>query len=78
MMTGFNVSLQLLVLLLLPQTECKLNPTVCVMNDPLQTKFHYYHPGDLIVGGITSQYLSMSERISFEEHPKTKIVDEPM
>nr|XP_056720671.1 vomeronasal type-2 receptor 26-like [Euleptes europaea] len=48
------------------------------MNDPLQTQFQYYQPGDLIVGGITSQYLSMSEQVSFEEHPKTQIVDEPI
>ncbi|KAL8176410.1 UNVERIFIED_CONTAM: hypothetical protein K2H54_033594 [Gekko kuhli] len=62
----------------LNMTECKLNPAICAMNDPLQTRFHYYQPGDLIVGGMTSQYLSMSERVSFEEYPKTKIVDEPM
>ncbi|XP_015266852.1 PREDICTED: vomeronasal type-2 receptor 26-like [Gekko japonicus] len=27
---------------------------------------------------MTSQYFSMSEHVSFEEHPKTKIVDEPI
>ncbi|XP_054850315.1 vomeronasal type-2 receptor 26-like [Eublepharis macularius] len=78
LMTGFNVSLQVLVLLLLPQTECKRSPVICTMNDPLQTQFQYYQPGDLIVGGITSQYLSMSEPVTFEEYPKTKIVDEPI
>ncbi|XP_060110731.1 vomeronasal type-2 receptor 26-like [Heteronotia binoei] len=78
LMTAFHVSLQLLVLLLLPQTECKLNPAICFTNDPLQTKFHYYQPGDLIVGGITSQYLSMSEGVSYKKHPKTEIVDEPI
>ncbi|KAL8176408.1 UNVERIFIED_CONTAM: hypothetical protein K2H54_033502 [Gekko kuhli] len=60
------------------KTECKLNPAICAMNDSLQTRFHYHRPGDLIVGGMTSQYLSVSEHVSFEEHPKTKIVDEPM
>ncbi|XP_077171523.1 vomeronasal type-2 receptor 26-like [Paroedura picta] len=59
-------------------TEGKLNSALCTTNDPLQTRFHYYQPGDLMVGGVTSQYLSMSEQVSFEEHPKTKIVDEPI
>ncbi|XP_054832641.1 vomeronasal type-2 receptor 26-like [Eublepharis macularius] len=75
---GFSLSRQLLVLLLLPQTDCKMNPVVCNVDDPLQMRYQYYQPGDLIIGGITSQFLSISDLISFTEHPKTKLADEPV
>lgn len=73
-MTTF-LSLQLL-LLLLPETEGRPTPALCTMNDFLQTQYQYYQPGDLVLGGMTSQYFSISDRILFDEHPKRKLVDE--
>ncbi|XP_066486701.1 vomeronasal type-2 receptor 26-like [Tiliqua scincoides] len=55
-----------------------MNPALCTVNDPLQLRFHYYWPGDLIIGAITSQLFSISDTVSFNEHPKTKLVDEPV
>ncbi|KAF7234840.1 hypothetical protein EYD10_18256 [Varanus komodoensis] len=53
-------------------------PALCNTNDTLQTQFRYYHPGSLIIGGITSQLFSISERILFNEHPKRMVLDEPI
>ncbi|XP_062993119.1 vomeronasal type-2 receptor 26-like [Elgaria multicarinata webbii] len=80
---GYFLSLQLqllllLLLLLLPQTDCKIYPALCSMNDPLQVKYQYYQPGDLIIGGITSQLFSFAEGVEFKVHPTPKYDVEPV
>lgn len=73
------MSLQLLVLLILPQIECKRNnPALCVMVDLPWTQYQYYQPGNLTIGGLTSQFISVSDCVSFEEHPKANLIHEPL
>ncbi|XP_061446533.1 vomeronasal type-2 receptor 26-like [Rhineura floridana] len=48
------------------------------MNDPLQVRYQYYQPGDLIIGGITSQLFSFSEGADFKTSPKPKYDVEPV
>ncbi|KAJ7313053.1 hypothetical protein JRQ81_004318 [Phrynocephalus forsythii] len=71
-MTGYFSSLQLFVLLLLPQTDCKMNSTLCVVKDSLQVKYQYYRPGELTIGGITSLFFSFSEGAEFRKRPDSK------
>ncbi|KAH0626259.1 hypothetical protein JD844_001154 [Phrynosoma platyrhinos] len=42
---------------------------MCTMNNPHQLKYQHYQPGDLIIGGITSQLFSFSEGTDFTTHP---------
>ncbi|XP_062993118.1 vomeronasal type-2 receptor 26-like [Elgaria multicarinata webbii] len=46
------------------------------MEDSLQIHYQLYQPGDVIVGGVTSQLFSLSDTVSFKEHPKLKLIDE--
>nr|XP_016850834.1 PREDICTED: vomeronasal type-2 receptor 26-like [Anolis carolinensis] len=39
------------------------------MNDPKHLQYQYYKPGDLLIGGITSQFFSFNEGIDFTMHP---------
>ncbi|XP_033024123.1 vomeronasal type-2 receptor 26-like [Lacerta agilis] len=48
------------------------------MNDPLQVRYQYFQPGDLIIGGITSQLFSFSEGADFNTHPIPKYDVEPV
>ncbi|XP_061446534.1 vomeronasal type-2 receptor 26-like [Rhineura floridana] len=77
-MTENFLSLRLVVLLLLLQTDCKKNPAVCTMNDLLQVQYQYYQPGDLIIGGITSHLVSFYEGADFNTYPKPKSDTEPL
>ncbi|XP_054832642.1 vomeronasal type-2 receptor 26-like [Eublepharis macularius] len=77
-MTGLSISLRLLVFLLLPPAKGKRNnPSLCVVNDLLWTPHQFYQPGDLLIGGLTSQFISVSDSVSFEEHPKRNLLHEP-
>ncbi|XP_066486703.1 vomeronasal type-2 receptor 26-like [Tiliqua scincoides] len=55
-----------------------MNLATCISRDPLQTQYQYYQPGDLSIGAITTQFFSLSDTVSFKEHPKAKLVDEPL
>ncbi|XP_015266848.1 PREDICTED: vomeronasal type-2 receptor 26-like [Gekko japonicus] len=46
------------------------------MNDLLQTSQQYSRPGDLLIGGITSQFFSISDPVTFKEHPKRNLFHE--
>ncbi|XP_077774181.1 vomeronasal type-2 receptor 26-like [Podarcis muralis] len=48
------------------------------MNDPLQVRYQYFQPGDLIIGGITSQLFSFAEGADFNTHPTPKYDVEPV
>lgn len=74
-MAPLSFPLQLLLLLLLPQTS-RMTPSTCATSDQLQMQYQYYQSGDLVVGGITSQLFSLADAVSFKEHPKTKLVQE--
>ncbi|XP_066486702.1 vomeronasal type-2 receptor 26-like [Tiliqua scincoides] len=50
----------------------------CISRDALQTRYQCYQPGDLSIGAITTQFFSLSDTVSFTEHPRTKLVDEPL
>ncbi|XP_061446537.1 vomeronasal type-2 receptor 26-like [Rhineura floridana] len=43
------------------------------MNDPLRMQIQYYQPGYFIIGGITSQIISLSDSVSFQEHPNRNL-----
>ncbi|XP_066486705.1 vomeronasal type-2 receptor 26-like [Tiliqua scincoides] len=53
-----------------------MSPSTCTTSDQLQLQYQYYQPGDLVIGGITSQLFSVVDAVSFKEHPKTKLVQE--
>ncbi|XP_054850314.1 vomeronasal type-2 receptor 26-like [Eublepharis macularius] len=44
------------------------------MNDPLQTPYQYSQPGDVIIGGITSQFFSITDHVAFKENPKGNVL----
>ncbi|XP_070584618.1 vomeronasal type-2 receptor 26-like [Erythrolamprus reginae] len=48
------------------------------MSDLFQFPYEYSKPGDIIIGGIAAQFDSLLEISNFEEHPETKVVEEPM
>ncbi|XP_060110817.1 vomeronasal type-2 receptor 26-like [Heteronotia binoei] len=78
LMTGSSLPLQLLVFLMLPQTECKRNnPALWIMDDQLWTQYQYYQPEDMIICGLTSQFILVSDSVSFKEHPKGNPFHEP-
>lgn len=78
-MAGFFLLMQLLILSLqFPPTECKTWTTICTITDPPQFPYKYHQSGDLIIGVIASQFNCVFEQMSFSEHPKTKLVDEPV
>ncbi|XP_054850310.1 vomeronasal type-2 receptor 26-like [Eublepharis macularius] len=71
------VLLLLLFLLLLPQAEAKLHPMICQTNDAIHVQHQYYQPGDVLIGGITSQLFSPSySPILFKENPQAVLIDE--
>ncbi|XP_034278647.2 vomeronasal type-2 receptor 26-like [Pantherophis guttatus] len=51
---------------------------ICSMSDPFQFPYEFSKPGDIIIGGIAAQYDCLLEISNFEEHPKTKVVEELM
>lgn len=77
-MRGYFFSLRLLALLFLPPTDCKVSPLLCLMKDPPQALYHFDRPGNLIVGGITSQHFPVSEPLSFDRHAKNHLFSEAM
>ncbi|KAH0626262.1 hypothetical protein JD844_001157 [Phrynosoma platyrhinos] len=55
---------------MLPPNALQKNAVMCTTFYSLQVKEQYYQPGDLVIGGITSQLFSVSDPLSFSKHPK--------
>ncbi|XP_015266905.1 PREDICTED: vomeronasal type-2 receptor 26-like [Gekko japonicus] len=66
------------VLVMLPQTVCKISVIMCSTRNPLPIRHKYYQPGDLIIGGIISQIYMFSDPITFEHYPFHKLFDDPI
>lgn len=47
------------------------------VNDPLPVPHEWYQPGDLLIGGITSQIIYTLHLIYFKEHPLQKLFELP-
>ncbi|XP_066486696.1 vomeronasal type-2 receptor 26-like [Tiliqua scincoides] len=55
----------------IPQSEFRAHPPMCSVNDPIHIQHQYYQPGDVVIGGITSQLFSPSfAPLQFNEDPK--------
>ncbi|XP_066485891.1 vomeronasal type-2 receptor 26-like [Tiliqua scincoides] len=59
-----------------PPTEHKAQAVMCTIPDPSQFPLKYHQRGELIIGAIVSQFGCLFEDISFDAHPKTKLIDE--
>lgn len=70
--------LLMLWLVFLPQTECKMHPILCNRVDALQIPHEYYQPGNFVIGGISSQFVSFFKALSFQEHPRSMFIEDPM
>ncbi|KAG8140269.1 hypothetical protein E2320_002972, partial [Naja naja] len=70
--------LLMLWLVFLPQTECKIHPILCNKIDALQIPHEYYQPGNFIIGGISSQFVSFFKALSFQEHPRSMFIEDPI
>lgn len=63
-----------LVLLLLLLVACKTEK--CSIGDPIPVLHRYFQPGDLIVGGVTSQFLMVLTKNDFDQHPRQSQIGE--
>lgn len=70
--------LLMLWLVFLTQSECKMQPILCNTIDALQIPHEYYKPGDFVIGGISSQFISFFKVLSFQEHPRSMFIEDPM
>ncbi|XP_066486713.1 vomeronasal type-2 receptor 26-like [Tiliqua scincoides] len=70
------VALMTLVLVLLPQTICKLPLHKCNVCEPLPIDHQYYQPGDLIIGSIIAQNYLFLNPIAFEKRPSPEHIDD--
>ncbi|XP_066486032.1 vomeronasal type-2 receptor 26-like [Tiliqua scincoides] len=48
---------------------------MCTITDPSQLPYKYHQRGDLIVGAMVSQFGCLFDDTSFNEHPKTKLIE---
>nr|XP_008113554.1 PREDICTED: vomeronasal type-2 receptor 26 isoform X1 [Anolis carolinensis] len=65
-----------LVLVALSKPVSLTSVAKCVIGRPLPIKHKYYHSGDLLVGGISSQLYMFSDLITFKRHPSEELVDD--
>ncbi|XP_053117071.1 vomeronasal type-2 receptor 26-like [Hemicordylus capensis] len=64
----------LLLLLLWPHTlALKVDTLKCPVIDPISVPHEWYHPGDLLVGEMTSLFFSGDNAISFKKHPSQEL-----
>lgn len=68
----------LFVCLQFSSTEPKGQDIMCSIPDPSHFPLKYHQKGELIIGAIMSQFGCLFEDISFDEHPKTKLIEELM
>ncbi|XP_061446333.1 vomeronasal type-2 receptor 26-like [Rhineura floridana] len=52
---------------------CKINAMKCPATDPLSLPHEWYHPGDLLIGGISSQIIYVFSPVSFKVHPSKEL-----
>ncbi|XP_015276442.1 PREDICTED: vomeronasal type-2 receptor 26-like [Gekko japonicus] len=65
-----------LVHLLLHQVAGKTDTEKCTVGDPLHVLHRYFQSGDLIIGGITSQFLLPFVEDNFRQHPRQSEIGE--
>nr|XP_056720649.1 vomeronasal type-2 receptor 26-like [Euleptes europaea] len=69
----------LLLLVLLTCNVCKKHSVNCTSEvDPLPLSHEFSQPGDLIIGGIASQFFLVHETPSFETEPSQMLINEPI
>lgn len=49
-----------------------------IYSDPFPTPHEFHQSGDLIIGGITTQLISIDNAPLFMEHPTHTVIDEPV
>ncbi|XP_061446416.1 vomeronasal type-2 receptor 26-like [Rhineura floridana] len=63
----------MLMLLLLAHMVPKVDTTQCLTNDPIPVPHQWYQPGDLLVGGISSQIILSFPELLFNQHPSKEL-----
>lgn len=53
-------------------------PLKCPVSLPLSIPHQYYYPGDIIIGGILSQFYVLSNQITFQRDPSHDVFDTSM
>lgn len=59
----------LLILMLVLSAHVVCMTYRCSIFHPYPPYHKYYHPGDLMVGGISTQVGPVSEKVTFQVHP---------
>lgn len=78
-MLGIDMTLLFLWLLVTSESEGKSSVAMCSVTNLLPIKHQRYQPGDLIIGGITSQlFIPSYTSFDFFEDPQEMITDEHM
>nr|XP_028560339.1 vomeronasal type-2 receptor 26-like [Podarcis muralis] len=57
---------------------CSTHFTKCTISDSLSVLHEYYQLGDLIIGGIASHTVYLSEMASFKNHPNKALINQPV
>ncbi|XP_061447412.1 vomeronasal type-2 receptor 26-like [Rhineura floridana] len=63
------------ILVLLPPVVCSASVS-CANSDRLHILHKYYHPGDIIISGIISQFYAFSRPINFKTYPSHEPIDD--
>ncbi|XP_033026293.1 vomeronasal type-2 receptor 26-like [Lacerta agilis] len=63
----------LLLLLLLPLKECKIDAMKCPGMDSFPVPHEWHRLGTLLIGGIASQILYISPKVSFQVYPSQEL-----
>lgn len=68
-----------LVFFLFTLTVCKFAAETCSKNDPLPVRHEWQQPGDVLLGGMSSQIIYILFPLSFDKHPSEELdADFPM
>ncbi|XP_060110668.1 vomeronasal type-2 receptor 26-like [Heteronotia binoei] len=65
------------MLLLLPSTACKAEPTKCGMKDALPVPLEWFQLGDLLIGEIASHFFYHVHEIDFRQYPAQELYRNP-
>ncbi|XP_060112550.1 vomeronasal type-2 receptor 26-like [Heteronotia binoei] len=66
-----------LSLVLLSFMVCEVDTIMCPENDPVPVPHEWYHPGDLLVGGIASQISYDLHMVEFKGQPSKTLFEVP-
>ncbi|XP_066486717.1 vomeronasal type-2 receptor 26-like [Tiliqua scincoides] len=69
------VAFMILILVLLPQTDCKLLLRKCNVCEPLPIDHQYYQPGNFVIGSIIAQNYLFLNPAAFEKRPSPEHID---